>query len=120
ELSPIQERLLWERIVRERLGEDASLLFDLATLAQTAQEAHRLQSVWGVNVAEGTLAEEHQQFQRWRADFMAWCERHGWATRHELERDTVQALNGPVAGVIWPRQVVLAGFNRLNPAEQGL
>lgn len=120
ELSPTQERLLWERIIRERLGDHATLLFDLAALAQTAQEAHQLQSVWSVNVAHGGLAEEHLQLQCWRADFIAWCERHGWATRHELDRATAQALNGPMAGLPWPRQVVLAGFNRLNPVEQTL
>ena len=120
-LSSTQERLLWERVIRQTLGDDdATRLFDLPALAQTAQEAHQLQSIWQVAIPPSGLAEEHQHFQRWRAAFMQTCMQEGWATRHELDAQTVQALQAPVPGLPWPETVVLAGFNRLNPQEQAL
>ncbi len=120
-LSSPQERLLWERVIRQSLGDaDAAQLLDLPALAQTAQEAHQLQSVWRVAVARTLLAEEHHQFQHWREAFMQWCAQQGWATRHELDARTVEALHEPVPGLPWPQQVVLAGFNRINPLEQAL
>lgn len=120
-LSAQQERLLWEQVIRQSLGDaEATRLFDLPALAQTAQEAHQLQTVWRVPVPCALSTEEHQQFQRWQATFTSWCQAHGWATRHELDGRTVQALAGPVPGLLWPQLVVLAGFNRINPLEQSL
>lgn len=120
-LSSTQERLLWEQVIRQNLGDsDASRLFDMPALAETAQEAHQLQSVWQVAVPRALLAEEHQQFQRWREAFMQWCAQRGWTSRHELDARTIDSLAGPVPSLPWPERVVLAGFNRINPMEQSL
>lgn len=116
ELTPLQERTAWEMRIRQRLGEAETPLFDLGTLAQTAQEAHALQTVWQVRAPASWLTEEHRQFQQWRTDFQAWCQTHGWATAHELDTATLRTLAADPAATPLPERLVLAGFHRLPPA----
>ena len=120
-LSPAQERLVWERVIRDDVAASSDpTLFDLQGLAASAQEAHELQVTWGVQTRTTTPVEEHRRYQRWRRAFMAWCETHGWATPRELDRATVDALLVHPWSLSGPRQVVLAGFHRLDPVTARL
>lgn len=115
-LSPAQERLVWERVIRDDVAASSDpTLFDLQGLAASAQEAHELQVTWGVQTRTTTPVEEHRRYQRWRHAFMGWCETHGWATPRELDHATVNALIVQPWSPSGPRQVVLAGFHRLDP-----
>ena len=58
-LDNMAERLLWERaIAHGTQGEAAQALFDMAGLAQSAAEAHRLLVEWNVPLAAGEQTEE--------------------------------------------------------------
>lgn len=117
-LTSFQERTVWETVIRQRLGTEAGPLFDIAALAQSAQEAHEWQEVWQVRPDRATLTEEHRQFQQWRNDFQAWCQQHGWTTPHELDAATMAAVIADPAAVRLPARLVLAGFHRQPPGVQ--
>lgn len=117
-LSPIQERLIWERLIRQHTQDlPGHALLDLKALAVTAQEAYALQSVWGVAHTPNSPVEEHRQFGIWRDELQHWCDEQACYPRHVLDRATVAHLSPSHRPEPWPQTVVLAGFNRLNPVE---
>ncbi|MFA7268355.1 MAG: PD-(D/E)XK nuclease family protein [Sterolibacterium sp.] len=128
-LSPMQERILWERAIGalgESEGEVGSVgapedtLFDREGLAGVAAEANELLLTWRIRLpAEAALqSEETRQFLAWREEFRRICAMAGWLepARHlDWQLDCLEAGAGRL-----PQQLVLAGFDRYNPQEERL
>ncbi len=107
-LSPLQERLLWERVIRQSLGDQAPWMFDLPALARSAAQADALCVLWQLQLPD-QVAEETRQFQRWQQRFVQSCEREGWISPARRDWAVVQALAQAPAGT-WrrPARVVWA------------
>lgn len=118
-LDSLAERLLWERAIEKHTRDDAAqALFDMAGLAQSAAEAHRLLIEWRVALPAGEQTEETRQFLRWRDTFHVLCRQHDAldSARH-LERQ-IEGLQRGIGRL--PDALYLAGFDRLSPQETHL
>lgn len=105
-LGPQQERLVWERIVRESLGPEAGLIFDLNALARSAAQADGLCVQWQIDLS-GPLSEEARQWVLWQSRFVARCQHEGWISSPRLHRAVVDALRcGQRQGWRQPARVV--------------
>ncbi|MDP2795083.1 MAG: PD-(D/E)XK nuclease family protein [Sulfurisoma sp.] len=119
-LSPMQERVLWERVIADDGAADEQTdFYDRAGLAGAAAEANALTEAWRLQLgADAAGSAETVRFIAWREAFRRRCAEHGW-----LE---------PVRGLDWqvealargagrmPATVVFAGFDRLPPQEARL
>ncbi len=114
-----QERILWERAIDAVLGDtQARALFDLAGLAAAAMEANHLLQAWRIALPVGELAEEAQQFLRWRAAFRKACAQTGWLEPARYLDWQIAQLAAGAAQL--PPAVAVAGFDRLSPQEAHL
>ncbi|HSI96261.1 MAG: PD-(D/E)XK nuclease family protein [Methylophilaceae bacterium] len=118
-LDSMAERLLWERaIAHGTQGEAAQALFDMAGLAQSAAEAHRLLVEWNVHLPAGGQTEETRQFLSWRETFQTLCRQHqALESVRYLDRQIDCLQRG--AGHL-PSTIHLAGFDRFSPQERRL
>jgi exodeoxyribonuclease-5 len=120
-LSASQERLLWERVIADGLGDSpAAELFDLEGLAAAALEANALMETWGIRVAAQAdgAGEETRRFLQWRAEFRRRCIAAGWlesARAAAWQADQVAQGAGRL-----PARVIFAGFDRYTPQEERL
>ena len=119
-LSTAQERIVWEQVIRQNLGEQAQYLFDVSALAKTAMQAHELAVVWEVHPQPQYLTEESRQFLLWQKDFEKTCQQKGWVDSHNRNRALIESLPRCMAAMQWPKQLAFAGFSRYNPLEQQL
>lgn len=123
-LSPLQERLLWERVIAadaDAAGEPAeNALFDREGLAAAAGEANDLMEVWGLPVAgaAGEPSEETSRFLHWRRLLRAECQRGGWLEAARLRAWQLGVLAGGAGRL--PTTLAFAGFDRHNPQEREL
>ena len=117
-LGSFQERLLWERIIAQSLSEASAPLFDLGALATTAQDAHFLSVIWNISVGSTWATEECQHFKTWQEKFAAECASRRVMDTARYQRTVVRALE--TLDLTLPKQVVLAGFDRLSPLESRL
>lgn len=118
-LDSMAERLLWERAIEKHTRDDAAqALFDMAGLAQTAAEAHKLLIEWAVPLPPSGHTEETRQFLLWRETFQALCRQHrvmDGARSMERQIDALASDAGTLPGLIY-----LAGFDRFSPQEMRL
>lgn len=113
-LGGMAERLVWESVINNSLKDNA--LFDVAGMAQSAQEANLLMQAWGVHFPDAWQTEETRQFLRWRAAFRAAC-----AKLEALEETRFFELAiRATASVPLPPRIAIAGFDRISPQEEKL
>jgi probable DNA repair protein len=116
-LSPLQEQVLWERVISES---EASPLLDVASTAALAREAWQL--------AHAYRLWEPLQGQPLHEDGRAFL---GWARRYRELAESLGALDAaqlPDRLATWirqgriavPRQVLLCGFEEPTPQERAL
>jgi probable DNA repair protein len=115
-LDDAEAAVLWESIIAAA-GEDQPLLQRSAT-ARAALEAWALCRAWGISLDE-LAHSEHEEvrlFAGWSDAYMTECEARGWVDRARLP-----ALVGAMldeAALAPPEELVLAGFDEFNPAEE--
>lgn len=118
-LDPLAERLLWERAIERHTRDDtAQALFDMAGLARTAAEAHRLLVEWEVAVPQAEHTEETRQFLQWRETFQALCRQHRALDTASAIEQQVELLRRDAGRL--PDCIRLAGFDRLSPQDKRL
>ncbi len=118
-LDPLQERILWERVIDAALADDAlAPLFDVGGMANAAMEANRLLQAWEVAAPSGDMTEETRQFMHWRDEFRRQCKQSGWLEPVRFLDWQIEHL-ARGAGQL-PSQLYLAGFDRTSPQEQRL
>ncbi len=115
-LDGVQERLLWEQVIRQNLGKDIEWLFDVVALARSAQEAHALMEAWQLNVPSALQGHETSRFLEWRHEFLARSKSQQWIDATRLRLSTWHDLVAH-AGQL-PQHWVLAGFLSFEPIEQ--
>ena len=117
-LSPLQERILWERaIAADADGAVEDALFDRDGLAAAASEANDLMEVWGLAV-DGDASEETSRWLHWRAMLRAECQRGGWLEAARFRAWQLRILDNGAGRL--PSKLAFAGFDRYTPQEREL
>jgi ATP-dependent helicase/nuclease subunit B len=120
-LNQLQERSLWERVLRE---EDAQTLRPTPALARLCQSANTLLGNYdptarfqgrGPLAAEGTDA---MTFARWLAAFEAQCRDQDLLPSAYLDSEIAAALREN--RIAPPQEILLYGFLRLLPAQRSV
>lgn len=123
-LSAWQERLIWEGIVGTPhhgygggLGGEGGVLHP-SEAAKNAQDAWRLLQEWQVTLTPETLHdhEDAQAFHHWSTHFVQVCQTHRWLEPARLPAFLMRYLDH----LPLPKQLVLAGFQRITPAHRAL
>ena len=115
-LSDLQERQIWLRMQRD----DAKLLVSPEGMARLAAGAYELLCSYEAH-AERNHNWGHtdaERFQQWAAAFDRECHRQQWLSRSRLEAKVVSAIHEGALSL--PEELLLAGFDRLTPAQQTL
>jgi ATP-dependent helicase/nuclease subunit B len=117
-LNSHQERLLWEKIVRQS-HQGESLLRPNAA-AQSAQQAWQLQQDW--QLSENQLAQYRQYetdvFLHWQQQFKQHCQQHQFITQAELcqaLKEQIEQQHFPLTG-----HIQLHGFDSFSPQQESL
>lgn len=119
-LSPFQEKLVWEQVIRSSLGSDLEPLFDLSSLAATASQAHRLSIQWNIPASpENSATQEQSQYQQWQAAFQQYCQAHQLIDATRMQAYLIDYLAEVPKALLKP-QVVFAGFDHYTMLEQRL
>src|SRR6266581_2932925 len=118
-LSPLQERIVWDRASRECSGDgDEAILFDRDGLAEAAAEANALMLTWSIRPSATDCGDETRHFLAWRTEFRRLCDRAGWWDAARLLAWQIDCLAGGAGSL--PGSVAFAGFDRYDPQERRL
>ncbi len=117
-LSPVQETMLWEAVIR-RSAFGNELLQSRAT-ARVVQEAWRISREWAVPFTSPDAApnEDTRTFAIWSRDFDERCRARGWQDRARLADMLVEALAG--GGLNAPKRLLLFGFEEYTSQQARL
>ena len=114
------EKMLWQQAIEKSLQKNAlQALFDTASLADSAIEAHQLLTHWQVTDSQinGHFQSiETRQFLRWRRQFQALCAKYQALDAAQLlvvQIDIIKNSQLPL-----PNTIELLGFDRLTPLMQ--
>lgn len=113
-LTSLQERAIWTRMQRE----DAALVVSPASMATLAESAYALLSEYDAQGERNHAwaKADAESFRRWAASFERECARRNWIPRAGLEAKVVAWLKESAL----PEEILLAGFDRVTPAQDGL
>lgn len=108
-LSPVQERRLWRQVIDPEMNG-----------AGRALEAWRLVHAWQLAMTgrEWEATDETQAFCRWASRYSARCREQGWTDRARLSAELAAFYRGRPQAV--SGELLLYGFDSLNPAQQEL
>jgi probable DNA repair protein len=122
QLSAFAENLLWQQAISDCLQRhELAALFDVKSLADTAQRAHQLLIEWQVPESalnHAFISTETRQFLRWRNVFIS--------LRAKIDAREPASLLALQAGALkmvkngLPDQLIWLGFDRLTPLEKSL
>ncbi|MBF0152299.1 MAG: PD-(D/E)XK nuclease family protein [Magnetococcales bacterium] len=119
-LSPAQEQALWEQIIG---AENSSGLFlDLASVVGKVMQAYELWHTWSsdaeprIDSAGYGVDSDDQAFQTWMALFEDRCTEEGWISSAKVPGWLARFSHLISVG----SQLLLAGFDRLSPAQERL
>ena len=114
-LTADQELILWERAIAHDPGHSNLLALDAT--AEEAQAAARLAVEWRLDrlKLETSESEDVQSFLRWRRKVERRCLEGGWTTAPGAVDALIERADELPEG-----EVLLAGFDELNPQQQDL
>jgi ATP-dependent helicase/nuclease subunit B len=113
-LSGWQEKILWERIVRD--SPESHELLQPHSAASIAQEAWLLANQWRLDISlfVGTGDEDSRTFVNWSNRFLSQCQKENWldfARLADVLKDSIKQL--PL-----PDCILLAGFDEFTPQQK--
>lgn len=113
-LTPHQQRLLWERLVKDSEAGDRLLRPDAA--AALAAEAWERLCAWNLelNTVDASAGEEARAFRNWARYFVDECHTNGWLDAARLPAVLGDAIRD--VRLALPDAVIFAGFEELTPA----
>ncbi|MGB7816029.1 MAG: PD-(D/E)XK nuclease family protein [Methylotenera sp.] len=118
-LSPFNEQLLWEEVIKQSLQKnDFGDLFDVTGLASAAIEANRYMVAWKLHVPREYQAEESRQFMQWQRAFQQRCSLLNVLESVRYMDWQLDCLARNV--VLLPARIEFAGFDQTAPQEQRL
>ena len=117
-LSPEQEQIIWENILRQ--APENKHLLQISATAELARSAWGVLKQWRVDFANPDLqtTEDGAVFQRWAQQFAQTC-----AEQHWLDTNSITAVVSAKiesGEIIPPSHLLLAGFTEITPAHQSL
>ncbi|MEM9056260.1 MAG: PD-(D/E)XK nuclease family protein [Pseudomonadota bacterium] len=117
-LSPTQERILWENIIRRSPDNDG--LLNVPATAKLARDAWTLTQVWRLPdpTSGGLASPEAQAFSRWMRVYYARCREAAWIDQARLPDTLIPAI--ATGAVRVPERILLCGFDQLNPQARAL
>jgi ATP-dependent helicase/nuclease subunit B len=117
-LTPSQEQLIWEDIIRQSaVGED---LLQLSNTAELAKSAWGILRQWRVELTNPALqtTEDGVIFVEWAQRFQTLCAENNWLDTNSVtalvtEKISSSAIQNPV-------HLILSGFTEISPLNQKL
>ncbi len=116
-LTPLQERMLWERVIADSPAGEA--LLQPAPAARQAQQAWQLLHAWRQPLSaieEGAVSDEVRAFAAWARRFRELCAANRWLERARL----ASAILARSADHPAPAALLLWGFDELTPVQHAL
>lgn len=110
--------ILWERCFRELNSQD---LPALGGVIRQARDSWRVLTEWKVSLStlrESARSPDQQLFAAAASAYRARLDNGNWVDRDELVQIVITLMNNGSGRV--PKKMVLAGFDRLSPAVEGL
>jgi probable DNA repair protein len=109
-LSPRQERLVWERVLRE--SPESSAILDLSAAAALAASAHSLAHSWRIPLSGPAYGytDDSAAFERWQSRVSGICRDEGWAPACFLPELLEPYLDKS-------EELHLAGFHHATPQQ---
>lgn len=116
-LRPVEERLIWEDIIRSMA--EGSLL-DVPSTAEAAARSWERLCSWAIPLDDELWNEslDARTFLDWARAFRERCQRNGWISSAELPASVADLIGQGTAPV--PGEVEFAGFLELSPVQQRL
>jgi probable DNA repair protein len=113
-LDALQERVLWEQIIRESPAGES--LLQIPETARQAMETSRIVAEYRLPV-DGSFeaSEDWAAFAGWWREFRRRCSAHGWLERARLGDFLRDKMAG--AEVARPAEVFIAGFAEMTPLQ---
>jgi hypothetical protein len=117
-LTSLQERVLWEQVIRDA-SEEYTLLQPVGT-ARLAQEAWQLLHGWRLELhqAEFALSEDASAFYIWAQAYAKRCREANWLDDARLPHWLQTYLQQGYLEA--PRHLLLIGFEEFTPQQQAL
>jgi probable DNA repair protein len=124
-LSPLNEQILWQQIIKNSLKNGISDLFDVAGLTSAAMEANRYQIAWRLHIPREQQSEETRQFVQWQRAFQTRCKQlnvletvryFDWQLDN-IKQDALQASIHAPSGLLNFSRVEFVGFDQTAPQE---
>lgn len=121
-LSQNQSRALWlELITNDR---ELSALIQASAAAQLAQQAWDTLHLWNIGLDHPALQYSHNPeveiFLRWANEFQRWCYEHDVICESELAQRLNRLIENDTNAITLPKEIVLIGFDELNPSTETL
>lgn len=115
-LTQLQEQTLWMQVQKN----DARLLVSPEGLAPLAQNAYQRLSDYELHQERNSvwLETDAEYFRQWAKAFDQLCHSRNWESRSNIESLVIQATK--TGSLTLPKHILLAGFDRLTPAQQSL
>ncbi len=119
-LSPEQSRLLWERVIADKVTGNEIAMLRPGAAARSAEEAWQLIHGWRIprNRLAAWATPESEQFLHWADVYLQRCEQAGWLDQARLPDLLAERFQQWPEGV--PQQLILAGFDEISPQQQHL
>ncbi len=115
-LNPLQEQVLWERVIRD--SPRASALLQIQATAQAAADAWSLMHAWqmGAALRQATANDDLDAYLEWSAAFQKACTRYRYLDSGRLPEMICEYLKTQVLTA--PTCVIFYGFTKLTPQQQ--
>ncbi|MDH3768888.1 MAG: PD-(D/E)XK nuclease family protein, partial [Gammaproteobacteria bacterium] len=116
-LSPLQEQILWERILAETAP---SAPLNVGGTARLARSAWQMLHQWRMPDpgTVGFTSAEQGAFSRWMERYHSYCTDNSWLDSARVIDSLVPAIGSGAVSV--PAHVLLAGFDGFNPQQRSL
>ena len=115
-LQPLQETLLWERIIR---NDAKSVLLKPHATAKQAQSAYRILQLWETELNQDFYDHpDCARFAHWHKQFQQQNKQQGFISTATLPRLISEAFDEGLLNP--PRHIILLGFQHLPPLQQRL
>lgn len=118
QLTPNQEIILWEEILRKSPEND--FLLQLSKTAELAKSAWELLTLWEIDINHPALAltDDGQIFQQWAREFQKQCQKNNWIDLQGTTRVITEKLLLKI--ITPPKKIILIGFTEISPQHKNL
>lgn len=112
-LTPNQEQILWEEILRA--SPESDYLLQLSSTAELARAAWSTLKQWCVELDNPALTttDDGYIFHTWAQQFETQCKKNNWIDTHSVVNIIIQKIT--TRQITPPKKIILIGFAELSP-----